>query len=153
MHRAPEIERPTALVFDLDPGEGADVLTCGEVALLLKSKLEGDGLQSFAKVSGSKGIQVYAPLNTAVRYEDTQPYARRMAEELEREHGSLIVAEMAKALRKGRVFIDWSQNSDFKTTVAVYSLRAKRSKMVHWHACPRPSSSRFRRKKRNDDAT
>lgn len=125
LHKAPDIERPTALVFDLDPGEGADLLTCAEVAFLLQAKLKERGLEAFAKVSGSKGLQVYVPLNTPVTYADTQPYARSMAGELEREHPALIVSAMAKALRKKKVFIDWSQNSDFKTTVATYSLRAK----------------------------
>ena len=125
LHRVPKIETPTAMVFDLDPGDGSDVLACSEVAFLLKAKLESRGLQSFAKVSGSKGIQVYVPLNTPVTYAETQPFARAMAEQLEREHPELVVSAMAKALRKQKVFIDWSQNSDFKTTVAVYSLRAK----------------------------
>ncbi len=124
----PEIERPLWVAFDLDPGPGTDVLTCVEVAFLLKKKLEAKGLESFAKVSGSKGMQVYAPLHTKVTYEVTQPFARGLAEELEREHGDLVVSGMAKELRQKRVFIDWSQNSDFKTTVAVYSLRAKRER-------------------------
>src|SRR5205085_6554355 len=96
LHRVPEIDRPTSLVFDLDPGEGADVLTCAEVAFLLKDKLESVGLRSLAKVSGSKGIQVYVPLNTPVTYAATQPYAKAMAEELERERPALIVSAMAK---------------------------------------------------------
>jgi bifunctional non-homologous end joining protein LigD len=124
LHRVPKLDQPTAIVFDLDPGEGADVLKCGEVAFLLRAKLEANGLQSWPKVSGSKGIQIYAPLNTPLTYADTQPFARQLAEELEREHPDLIVSAMAKALRSRKVFIDWSQNSDFKTTVGVYSLRA-----------------------------
>ncbi len=126
--RAPEIQRPCWVVFDLDPGEGADVLTCVDVAFRLKDALETRGLQSFAKVSGSKGIQVYAPLNRRNTYAETQPFARELAEELEREQPELVVSGMAKKLRPGKVFIDWSQNSDFKTTVAVYSLRAKRER-------------------------
>ncbi len=121
----PDIQRPTSVVFDLDPGDGADVLSCAEVAFLLKEKLAGLGLESYAKVSGSKGMQMYAPLNTKVTYAETQPFARRLAEELEREHPDRILSEMAKSWRRGRVFIDWSQNADFKTTVCVYSLRAK----------------------------
>jgi bifunctional non-homologous end joining protein LigD len=112
-------------VFDLDPGQGADVLTCARVAFLLRDLLDDLGLQSFVKVSGSKGLQIYAPLNTDVTYELTQPFAKATAELLSQQHPELVVAEMAKALRKGKVFIDWSQNSDFKTTVGVYSLRAK----------------------------
>jgi bifunctional non-homologous end joining protein LigD len=125
LSRVPHVQRPTALVFDLDPGEGADVLSCIEVAFLLKRRLEKMGLEVWAKVSGSKGMQIYAPLNTAVTYAQTQPFARRLAEALEREHPDRIVSAMAKVSRVGKVFIDWSQNSDFKTTVSVYSLRAK----------------------------
>jgi bifunctional non-homologous end joining protein LigD len=126
LHRAPEIDRPTALVFDLDPGEGADLLSCARVAFLVKDELERAGLETWAKVSGSKGMQLYAPLNTSVTYDRTRPFARALAERLEAAHPDLIVSEMAKTKRTNKVFIDWSQNSDFKTTVAVYSLRAKR---------------------------
>jgi bifunctional non-homologous end joining protein LigD len=126
LHKAPHIDRPTAVAFDLDPGEGTDVLTCARVAFWLKEVFDGAGLASFAKVSGSKGMQVYVPLNTAVTYERTQPFAKSLAERMEREHADCVVSAMAKAKRAGKVFIDWSQNSDFKTTVAVYSLRAKR---------------------------
>jgi bifunctional non-homologous end joining protein LigD len=128
LHRVPKIEQPTAVVFDLDPGEGADVLNCCEVALLLRDVFDGLRLKSFAKVSGSKGIQVYVPLNTPVTYDVTQPFARTVAELLEREHPKLVVADMSKNLRVGKVFIDWSQNADHKTTVGVYSLRAKRDR-------------------------
>jgi bifunctional non-homologous end joining protein LigD len=126
LHRVPKIDQPTALVFDLDPGEGANVLDCAKVSFLLKESLEEAGLECFAKVSGSKGMQIYAPLNTPVTYERTQRFARATAEALEKAHPDLVVSEMAKARRSDKVFIDWSQNSDFKTTVAVYSLRAKR---------------------------
>jgi bifunctional non-homologous end joining protein LigD len=126
LHRAPHLDRPLSMVFDLDPGEGADVLTCREVAFLLKNVLERLQLRSFAKVSGSKGIQVYVPLNRPkATYGVTQPFARTVAELLAREHPDLVVSEMAKNLRARKVFIDWSQNSDYKTTVGVYSLRAK----------------------------
>lgn len=127
LHRVPEL-RPSYIVFDLDPGPGADVLSCAEVAFLLRERFERMKLACFPKVSGSKGIQVYVPLNTPVTYAETQPFARSMAEALAREHPDRIVAEMAKVLRHGKVFIDWSQNSDFKTTIGVYSLRAKRDK-------------------------
>jgi len=127
LHKATHIDRPTAVAFDLDPGEGADLVTCATVAFRLKEIFDGAGLASFAKVSGSKGMQIYVPLNTAVTYEQTQPFARGLAQRLEREMPDLVVSEMAKAKRTGKVFIDWSQNSDFKTTVSVYSLRAKRS--------------------------
>jgi bifunctional non-homologous end joining protein LigD len=125
LHRAPKIERPTHVVFDLDPGEGANILQCAEVGFLLRETLAKLRLKSFAKVSGSKGIQVYAPLNVAVTYEATQPFARAIAELLARTHADRVVAEMSKTFRRGKVFIDWSQNADHKTTVAVYSLRVK----------------------------
>jgi bifunctional non-homologous end joining protein LigD len=125
LHRVPEIDRPTAVVFDLDPGNGADLLSCAKVAFLLQDALAGAKLESWVKVSGSKGMQLYAPLNTPVTYAETQPFAKRLAERLEAEHPDLVISAMAKAKRHNKVFIDWSQNSDFKTTVAVYSLRAK----------------------------
>ncbi|MFL6451559.1 MAG: non-homologous end-joining DNA ligase [Bryobacteraceae bacterium] len=125
LHRVPELALPTSVVFDLDPGEGSDVLTFAKVGLLLKDLLEQLQLISYPKVSGSKGIQVYVPLNAPVTYAVTQPFARSLAELLASQHPRLIVAEMPKEKRKGKVFIDWSQNSDFKTTVGVYSLRGK----------------------------
>src|SRR5206468_11247574 len=128
LHRVPAIDTPTSVVFDLDPGEGSDVLTAARVAFLLKDVLDRLQLESFAKVSGSKGIQVYVPLNTAVTYDATQSFARSTAELLQKKHADRIVADMAKNLRSGKVLIDWSQNADFKTTVGVYSLRAKRAR-------------------------
>lgn len=124
--KAPKIERPTSMVFDLDPGPPADVIACGKVAMLLRDVLEEMGLTSFVKSSGSKGLQLYVPLNTAVSYEKTGLLAKALAESLEVAHPDLVVAKMAKELRGGKVFIDWSQNSEHKTTVCVYSLRAKR---------------------------
>ncbi len=126
LHRAPAIESPTEIVFDLDPGEGSTLLNCAEVAFVLREILDELGLKSFPKVSGSKGIQVYAPLNTPASYAQTRAFARTLAQLLERQHRNLIVSEMAKAARKNKIFIDWSQNADFKTTAGVYSLRAKR---------------------------
>jgi bifunctional non-homologous end joining protein LigD len=126
LHRAPQVERPTHVAFDLDPGEGADIFTCIEVAVLLRGVFDGLGLDSFPKVSGSKGIQVYVPLNTAVTYDATQPFAKSVAELLQKQHPELVVSQMPKALRKGKVLIDWSQNTASKTTVSVYSLRGKR---------------------------
>jgi bifunctional non-homologous end joining protein LigD len=125
LHRAPRIDQPTAVVFDFDPGPGADILTCIEAASLVRDLLAELNLSSFPKVSGSKGLQVYVPLNTPTSYGLTQPFAKAVAELMEQRHPSLIVAKMAKSLRAKKVFIDWSQNSDFKTTVSVYSLRAK----------------------------
>jgi bifunctional non-homologous end joining protein LigD len=122
--KAPHIDRPTMVVFDLDPGDGANILKSCEVAFLLKDLLERLDLESFVKVSGSKGIHLHVPLNTPVTYEATQPFAKSLAQLLESEHPDLVVSEMPKAKRKGKVFVDWSQNSDHKSTVAVYSLRA-----------------------------
>jgi bifunctional non-homologous end joining protein LigD len=123
--KAPKVQRPTAMVFDLDPGAPADFLTCAQVATRLRDLLEEMGLYSLVKSSGSKGLQIYVPLNTAVTYEETQPLAKSLAAALERAEPDLVVAKMAKDLRGGKVFIDWSQNTDTKTTVSVYSLRAK----------------------------
>jgi bifunctional non-homologous end joining protein LigD len=118
--------RPTVIAFDLDPGPPAALPECREVALLLRDALAGVGLDCRAKTSGSKGVQVYVPLNTPVGYEDgTKPFALAVAQALEKHHPKLIVSSMKKSLRGGKVLIDWSQNSFHKTTVAVYSLRAR----------------------------
>lgn len=126
LHCVPHIDRPTEVVFDLDPGDGVDVIGCAEVALWVRDTLERLGLQSFPKVSGSKGMQISAPLNTPATYAETRPFAHGLAQALERAHPDRVISEMARTERKGKVFIDWSQNSDFKTTVLVYSMRAKR---------------------------
>jgi bifunctional non-homologous end joining protein LigD len=125
LHCAPNISRPTAIVFDLDPGEGMHLKECADVAFLVRQFLSDRGLKSFPKVSGSKGLQIYVPLNSGATYDVTRPFARALADSLAKQHPKLIVAEMAKILRPGKVFIDWSQNSDYKTTAGVYSLRAK----------------------------
>jgi bifunctional non-homologous end joining protein LigD len=125
LHRVPAIDRPTSIVFDLDPGPGADLLTCIRVAILVRDFLSELRLKSFPKVSGSKGLQLYVPLNTDVSYDITGPFAKAVARMMEQHEPNLVVAKMAKELRPKKVFIDWSQNSDFKTTVSVYSLRAK----------------------------
>ncbi len=123
--RAATIERPTALVFDLDPGAPATIVECCHVALQLQGMFEHLGLESYAKTSGSKGLQVYVPLNsTAVTYERTKPFAKAVAELLEGAEAELIVSRMTKTRRTGKVLIDWSQNDAKKTTVCVYSLRA-----------------------------
>jgi bifunctional non-homologous end joining protein LigD len=123
--RAEAIERPTALVFDLDPGEPATVIECCRVGLQLHGMFENLGLKSFAKTSGSKGLQLYVPLNSnTVTYEHTKPFAKTVAEMLEHAEGELVVSRMTKARRTGKVLIDWSQNDSRKTTVCVYSLRA-----------------------------
>jgi bifunctional non-homologous end joining protein LigD len=126
--RRPKLHIPTSIVFDLDPGAPAGILQCAEVALHLRDLLKRWKLETFAKVSGSKGLHLTVPLNTPVTYEVTQPFAKSVAELVTSEMPKLVVAGMSKEARKGKVFIDWSQNSDFKTTVCVYSLRAKGSK-------------------------
>jgi bifunctional non-homologous end joining protein LigD len=123
--KAPKIDVPTMVVFDLDPGDQTNILKSCKVAFLVKAVLDKLSLKSLVKVSGSKGIHLHVPLNTEVTYEMTQAFARTIAQFLEREHPDFIVSEMAKEKRKGKVFIDWSQNSEHKSTVAVYSLRAK----------------------------
>ena len=125
LHRVPKIAQPTAVVFDLDPGAPADITDCCRTALRLKSLLDKAKLKSFPKTSGSKGLQVYVPLNRPVKYADTKSFARGMADELVKTFPESIVSNMQKSLRKGKVFVDWSQNDDHKTTVCVYSLRAK----------------------------
>jgi bifunctional non-homologous end joining protein LigD len=124
--RAPDISCPTSLVFDLDPGEPADVLDCGRVALHLNEVFASLGLECFVKVSGSKGLHLTVPLNTTTSYEVTQSFAKTIAELGQRQLPDGVVSDMSKELRRGKVLIDWSQNSDFKTTVAVYAMRAKR---------------------------
>jgi bifunctional non-homologous end joining protein LigD len=128
LHRVPDTTRPTSVVFDLDPGEGVGLLQCIEVAFAIKAVLERLGLDLFPKVSGSKGLQVYVPLNSSSNYDITQPFARSIAQWIEREHPRLAISEMPKAQRVGKVFIDWSQNAEHKTTVGVYSLRAKQQR-------------------------
>jgi len=125
LHTATKLHRPTAVVFDCDPGEGANILDAARVALMLRDVLRGLGLDSYVKVSGSKGLQVYVPLNSPVTYDETQPFAEGIARLLAQQEPKLIVWQMAKRLRTKKVFIDWSQNTEYKTTVSVYSLRAK----------------------------
>jgi bifunctional non-homologous end joining protein LigD len=118
------------MVFDLDPGAPADIVQCCQVGLWLRDLLGKMKLKSFAKTSGSKGLQVYVPLNTPVTFDDTKALSRALAECLEREHVELVVSKMLKALRKGKVLVDWSQNDEHKTTICVYSLRAKQEPTV-----------------------
>src|SRR3954447_22146791 len=128
LHRAPHIDRATSVVFDLDPGEGASMKKCCEIALVLRDTLAALKLKSFAKVSGSKGLQVYVPLNGTASHAATEGFARFVAEELARRNPKLVTAKMGKQFRAEKVFIDWSQNADYKTTVSVYSLRTKRER-------------------------
>ena len=113
------------MVFDLDPGPPANIVQCAQVGIWLREVFEHFGLQSFPKTSGSKGLQIYVPLNTPTSYEDTKPFAHALARLLEDQHRDLVVSDMKKELRKGKVLVDWSQNDEHKTTIAVYSLRAR----------------------------
>lgn len=121
---AERMERPTVLAFDLDPGEPATAVECARVALWLRELFAELGLECFPKSSGLKGLQVYVPLSGELAYEQTKPYARAVARLCERMHPDEVVSRMTKRLRTGKVFVDWSQNDERKTTVAVYSLRA-----------------------------
>ena len=128
--KAPRIHQPTAIVFDLDPGAPATAVECAQVALWLKELFDNLGLRSFVKSSGSKGLQLYVPLNTPIAYEETTPFAKAVAQTLAQAHPELVVSDMKKTLRHGKVLVDWSQNSETKTTVSVYSLRAREKPFV-----------------------
>lgn len=121
----PALDRPTTMVFDLDPGPPAGAAECCRVALRLRELLAGAGLESHPKTSGSKGVQVYVPLNSRVSFDQTKAFAHAAALRLSAEHPQEIVSEQTKSLRRGKVLIDWSQNDEHKTTVCVYSLRAR----------------------------
>jgi bifunctional non-homologous end joining protein LigD len=121
----PDLDTPTTLAFDLDPGEPAGPLEAAEIALILRRMLAGVGLESWAKASGSRGVQVYAPLNTAVSFAQTKAFARTVAEVMTNRMPDRVVARMDKRLRRGKVLVDWSQNERHKSTVAAYSLRAR----------------------------
>jgi bifunctional non-homologous end joining protein LigD len=113
------------MVFDLDPGEGTTLVECCEVALLIAELLGERGLRSFPKTSGSKGLHLYVPTAGEATWETVRQDAHQIAEQLERDHPALVLSTMRKALRAGKVFIDWSQNHPAKTTVVAYSLRAR----------------------------
>jgi len=130
LSRKNNIDRPTMMVFDLDPGAPADMVQCCKVGLWLRDLLSKMKLKSWAKTSGSKGLQVYVPLNTPVSYEDTKGLSRSLAQYLERDHPDRVTSNMSKALRKAKVFVDWSQNDEHKTTICVYSLRAREEPTV-----------------------
>ena len=122
---AKDIASPRSMVFDLDPGAPANIVQCCQVGMWLRDIFEHFGLQSFPKTSGSKGLQIYVPLNSATSYEVTKPFAHALARLLENEHRDLVVSDMKKQLRVGKIFVDWSQNDQHKTTISVYSLRAR----------------------------
>jgi len=118
-------ERPDFIAFDFDPGPPAGVAECIRVALRVRALLDDMGLRSFPKVSGGKGLHLYVPLNTPVTFDRTKPFARAIAQTLERDDPKRITSKMRKDLRKNKVFVDWSQNDKHKTTVCAYSLRAR----------------------------
>jgi len=134
---AADIAMPTMIVFDLDPGPPANIVQCAQVGLWVREVFDHFGLQSFPKTSGSKGLQIYVPLNTKTTYEQTKSFAHALARLLEHEHPELVVSDMKKAVRTNKVFVDWSQNDQHKTTISVYSLRAREhptvSTPVTWH--------------------
>lgn len=122
---AKDIDCPTTMAFDLDPGPPATIVQCSQVGIWLREIFDHFGLQSFPKTSGSKGLQVYVPLHTPTSYDETKPFAHALARLLENDHRDMVVSDMKKALRVGKVLVDWSQNDQHKTTVGVYSLRAR----------------------------
>ena len=128
--RSKQPERPTALVFDLDPGAPADIVKCCRIGLLVRTALARDGLDCYAKTSGSKGLQIYAPLNTKTTFEQTKNYALELAQKFEHEHPRDVTSKSAKAERRGKVLVDYNQNDPHRTTVCVYSLRAKKRPTV-----------------------
>ena len=141
---------PDLMVFDLDPGAPATIVECCRVAEIIRQLLADDGFDVLPKTSGSKGLQLYVPLRPERPWKDVHLYARRLAERLEREHPALIVSNMRKALRAGKVLVDWSQNNAAKTTIAVYSLRARErptvSTPLNWsevEGCRRPDDLVF----------
>ncbi len=130
LHRAKDLDQPDSVVFDLDPGAPAGLLECCQVAVILQDTFERLGLRSLVKTSGSKGLQLYLPLNTKGSYAQTKAFARATAEALAASQPRLAVSNMKKSLRGGKVLVDWSQNDPHKTTVCVYSLRAQQRPTV-----------------------
>ena len=124
LSQAQAIDTPTMMVFDLDPGAPADILDCAQVAGELRELLRQLGLESFVKTSGGKGLHLCVPLNTPVSYDQTKSTALALAQILQRRDPARVTTNMKKEMRKGKVFVDWSQNVQHKTTVCVYSLRA-----------------------------
>jgi bifunctional non-homologous end joining protein LigD len=147
---ANKTRNPDLMVFDLDPGPPATIVECCEVAKHVRAVLDDDGLASYPKTSGSKGLQLYVPLDASKPWDDVHAYARELAQRLEKEHPDLVVWNMKKEVRTGKVLVDWSQNNSAKTTIAVYSLRARPaptvSTPVGWdevEACKDPADLRF----------
>lgn len=125
LYRMPDPDRPTMLVFDLDPGPPAGLLDCLWLAGKVRDLLGHHGLECVAKSSGGKGLHLYVPLNTPTTFAATKAFARAFAEHCAREWPERVVSVMKKEARAGRILIDWSQNDRAKTTVSVYSLRAR----------------------------
>lgn len=125
MARSADMAHPAMVVFDLDPGAPAGIVECADVAIDIRDTLRGLGLETFPKTSGSKGMQIYLPLNTPHEHEHTRSFSLAVAQLLEKHHPDKIVTTMKKEARPGKVFIDWSQNAGFKTTICAYSLRAR----------------------------
>lgn len=125
MAAAADLDTPRAVVFDLDPGPPAAIEECCRIALLIRDLLAAVGLVAFPKTSGSKGLQLYLPLNTPCTHQRAADFALAVGQVLERQHRELVTTTMARAVRPGKVFVDWSQNARFKTTIGVYSLRAR----------------------------
>jgi bifunctional non-homologous end joining protein LigD len=143
LSRAPK--RPTVLAFDLDPGPPADIVECCRIGLRLRDLFGHFDVRSFPKTSGSKGLQVYVPLNRKDSYDQTKPFAKAIAQLLEKQTPDQVVSKMKKVEREGKVFVDWSQNHQRKTTIAVYSLRARErptvSTPVTWDEVERVAES------------
>ena len=125
-----DVDTPTWMVFDLDPGAPADILDCTDIALKMRDILSDQGLKSYPKTSGGKGLHFYVPLNTRADFDKVKGYAKTLAQAFANEYPDKVVAKMSKKLREGKVFIDWSQNDQHKTTVSVYSLRARQKPTV-----------------------
>jgi bifunctional non-homologous end joining protein LigD len=150
LSKEPDFDRPTMMVFDLDPGAPANIIDAARIALRVRDTFADLGLESFVKTSGNVGIHMAIPLNTpSVTFVDTKPFARAIAEVMERSDPQYITSEMSKSLRLGKVFIDWSQNDRHKTTCSVYSLRAKSDPIV---STPLEWSELERAVKKNDPA-
>src|SRR3954467_14071205 len=130
LHRRDDLQRPSAIAFDLDPGPGAGLLECADVALRVRALLAELGLDAWPKTSGGKGLQVYVPLDGEATYAQTKPVARTVAEVLEAQTPERVVSRMARSLRAGKVLVDWSQNTEHKSMVCAYSVRAKRRPTV-----------------------
>jgi len=143
------VHGPDLLVFDLDPGAPATIVECCQVALLLRAELAEDGLTAYAKTSGSKGMQLYAPIKEAGE-DAPSAYAKELAQRLEKREPKLVISRMRRNLRPGKILIDWSQNNTAKTTVAPYSVRAREEQTVStpvtWdevEACGTPTDLKF----------